>query len=227
MITSTQSRFSLIEKCVLSETDLTGKKQDNKYLFTTPKKFECDSKGFLAAYKEDTRYWKDGILFAKKDAEYVSGSNPSLLLWKDKKSCFHGIGTQKDGSLSSVIECVLELNTRDELVTIDNKVLGGFKDCIKVYTKKNIRRGDLYKVNIGIVIYASECKEEYKFHGFEIVEKNSHTYSKADNWSKIVFQHVFRTDPITVEKLISGIQESENEMLCVGEMASLELKKSF
>jgi len=99
---STESRFFFIQENILSDPKLQEISEENEFIFATPKKYDCSEEGFKTIYRENTPFMKDGFLFAQKEAEYFSGSNPFLLIWKDVFTSLYAIETNGSNSFSLI-----------------------------------------------------------------------------------------------------------------------------
>ena len=69
----------------------------NEYPFAVPTHYDCTEEGFRKCYDENTPYTKDGILFHHKEADYIAGPNPYIMLWKDKWTSEYVIESSNEG----------------------------------------------------------------------------------------------------------------------------------
>jgi hypothetical protein len=112
-------RMGLIDQ-ILGIQGIQEISDNNKCVFKTPLKYNCDLSGFIECYSSNISYLKDGLYFMLKAGNYIIGQNPYLLWWKDKNS---QIMPDKPND-----QYTLRVNEFQQIVTKDNKPIYGLNE---------------------------------------------------------------------------------------------------
>jgi len=180
----------------LQEVPVAQQSHYNRFTIIPLPVYNADAAGIALAYEGLVPYRRDGLAFLNKHAMYHGSKfpNPLSLLWKDEKcsryTCeshdkvnpmLHVISLllREDGNLCTGDEIPAELGS----VTRENVL------------EHNLQPGTVLKFSItGIV------EDKIQVIGAEFLGKAS-VSRRPDSWSKIVFQHQIRHDPITIVQL--------------------------
>ena len=175
--------------------------------------YEATPEGIRAAYTTPVPYLRDGLIFFHRHAWYRGGQTPLLLTWKDSSTSRYFIDTDASGKALDKQHVILvytgngprELVTGDEtpmpVATLPENFVASMGSQLKpgcllrftLETHGGIQRGP-----------SGEVWLQLSFVGIA-----SQKRKRADTLSKIIFQNMARSSPITIHDLIEASTSME------------------
>ncbi|EIE25969.1 hypothetical protein COCSUDRAFT_27547 [Coccomyxa subellipsoidea C-169] len=174
--------------------------------------FPCNPEGMQAAYSGMVPFQlRDGLLFLNKEAHYDLGSSPLALLWKDVHSSRFSLDTDAAGVVPQWQHVVLQFLDNGCLGTGDDPplIVGTVPQALFLSKPDQLRHRRLLRFTIregGLNLREGELVgADLHFEG-----PANQRRGRADLSSKIVFQHLARSNPITIGMLleVSGHDDS-------------------
>ncbi|PSC69269.1 snurportin-1 [Micractinium conductrix] len=167
--------------------------------------------GLAMAHSHPTGFTRDGLLLLHKEGQYWAGQGtPLALVWKDAASSRYFIDTDAAGVPLAQQQAVLEFRMDATVATADDMpvVLGRMPPAFVAQLGDKLRPGKLLKFNIGpggIVFQDGQpVGADLHFAG-----PANQRRGRADSASKILFQHLARTQPVTLAALQAAAAASE------------------
>lgn len=164
--------------------------------------YRCTPEGLAMACRHPVSFQRDGLLLLHQEGQYWPGQTPLALLWKDAASSRYFIDTDPAGVPLAQQQIVLEFRMDCTVATHDDSpvVLGRMPDSFVRQLGDKLRPGKLLKFVVG--------PGGISFQDGQPVGADLHfagpanqRRGRADSISKIVFQHLARTQPITLQQL--------------------------
>ena len=190
--------------------------------------FPADAQGLTSCYSQSTihdaarqhcsfGFIPDGLSFIHCESHYsLGGQSPLFILWKDSQCSRYLLDTDSKGVPLEKQQLTLQLLMDSTVATGDEPpvVLGqlppGFIDQIASAGPSSV------KLTAGRLLRFSLGQGGIQFHdsrpyGADLTFLGvvSQRRSKADPFTKILFQHHARHNPITFDQIISNLNEAE------------------
>jgi snurportin-1 len=193
-------------------------------LFLPLPAYPATAAGIQAAYSNPINFTRDGLYFIHRRTHYSPGQTPLALTWKDALSSKFFIDTDAKGVVHPEQQVVLQYVDMPKrgVCTGDQPAvpLGTMPQQFVEKVGPKLRAGRLLKFTLGaggiqfssgINIdsttsdgYIQPVAADLKFVGVANQRRG-----RADTLSKILFQMMARTQPITIEMLMAAARESE------------------
>jgi snurportin-1 len=203
----------------ISETRLdAGKKAAVKDVFIALPAYKATPLGITAAYREfqcaTTNFIQDGIYFIHSKSQYTHGQTPLAISWKDHECSRFPVDTDAGGTPLPIQMVTLRYEgpeTRNVSTSDDPPVvLGVLPDRFVHDLGDKLVKGRLLRFSIGEggIYYESGCPigADLRFLGAAIRRGQ-----RPDSFSRIAFQWLMRTSPITFAQLYAaaGVETTE------------------
>ena len=204
--------------------------------------FPSDNKGLSSCYHQSTLtqqpaadpseahfcsfgFIPDGLSFIHKESHYYSGQSPLFVLWKDGHCSRYLIDTDHQGRPLEQQQLTLQLLMDGTVATSDEPpvVLGQLPASFLEKIATGIKAGRLLRFSLGqggITFHESRpCGADLTYLGLV-----SQRRSKADCFTKILFQHQARRNPTSFQHLMNccdggGEDKAEDDHECTMEEA--------
>ena len=192
---------------------VSGNAKEGKYSFRLLEHYEANPAGIRRAYcTDDSKGFRpDGMIFLHKKCCYHGGQTPLMLTWKDCHTSKYFIDTDSMGVISPLqsINLVyggdLLLQTGDDEPITVARLPASFVQS----HSENLRAGSLLRFSLlphGISILADgSIWLSLQFQGTANRRRR-----KADHISKILFQHMARNEPLTIDTITAVSEDSSN-----------------
>lgn len=167
-----------------------------------------------AAHSGRVHFQRDGCYFLHKEAHYdTDGQTPLALLWKDPACTRFFVDTDANGVVPLYQNVILQFCEEAGVCTADEPPvsLGALPPDASAKTNAVIRNGKLLRFTIregglqlkdGLPVGA-----DLQFEGM-----GNQRRGRADTYSKIIFQHLARTQPILLSHFPSTKEAEEASM---------------
>ena len=164
----------------------------------------------LRAYGEAFGYTKDGLVFVHKDSSYTQGEiTPLCLQWKDGSCSRYPIDTDKQGKVLEAQAVVLRLGEDGRTLWTDDSpplALGAIPAAFAGQNQETLRPGQLFKFALGPG--GLRLAEDGRPEGANLVLRGlAHNRASADTVSRILFQHLARSEKNALGSLLGGAQD--------------------
>jgi len=171
----------------------------------------ADEAGVREAYGSGALgYDRDGLLFVHRGMMYAGGGTPLALLWKDGASSRYFIETDAGGGVPRHQSTVLRLRmdgtvaTEDDPPVVVARMPAAFMDAQRTGPGRPLGpEGRLLRFTVregGITLVdGAPAGADLKLEGV-----GNQKRGRADSWSKIVFQHLARTRPLTIAAVLAA-----------------------
>lgn len=162
--------------------------------------------GLTAAYRDPVPFTRDGLYLVHRRTVYASGHTPLALLWKDAACSPYFIDTDAKGTPLEQQRVILQYRAADRaLVTGDELpvVLATMPEGHALLNEDSLRDGQLTRFTLGpegvTFIDGHPIGADLEFQALQ-----SKRGGRAHVLSKILFQYLARTHPITFEVLLEA-----------------------
>ncbi|KAL4439876.1 hypothetical protein ABPG75_002877 [Micractinium tetrahymenae] len=167
--------------------------------------YRCTPEGLATAHSGPVSFQRDGLLLLHKEGQYLSGQTPLALLWKDAASSRYFIDTDLAGAPLAQQQIVLEFRMDSTVATHDDApvVLGRMPESFVRQLGDKLRPGKLLKFVIGPggITFQDGQPTGADLH---FAGPANQRRGRADSISKIIFQFLARTQPITLQQLAAA-----------------------
>lgn len=171
--------------------------------------------GLHKAYNDNLPFIRDGLLFMHKEACYHGGQTPLALVWKDSQTSRYSIDTDASGIPldKQYVTLIYSGNEQRDMVTGDDwpMAVASLPRDFTIKMAAHLERGKNLKF-----ILPEDGVHELDNGNFWLnlvfVGAVNQRRKKADMISKILFQHMLRTQPLQFAHLLEASSSSVREM---------------
>uniref|UniRef100_A0A1D1ZPW4 Snurportin-1 n=1 Tax=Auxenochlorella protothecoides TaxID=3075 RepID=A0A1D1ZPW4_AUXPR len=165
----------------------------------------ADAAGLAAAYGGAAPYARDGLAFLHREAHYTPGQSPLSLLWKDQACSKYVIDTDAAGVPLPAQRLVLAYRMDGSVATGDVEpcALGRMPPGFQAGTGRGLGPGTLLRFELGpggfTLLDGCPVGADLRLLGVAGARRG-----RADTLSKVLFQHLARTCPLTYAELAAA-----------------------
>lgn len=203
----------------LSETRLDdGKKTAVEDVFVALPVYKATPLGITAAYREfqcaTNNFTQDGLYFIHSKSQYTHGQTPLALLWKDQHCSRFPIDTDAKGTPlpAQMVTLRYEGPETRNVSTADDPpvVLGLLPDRFVHDLGDKLLKGRLLRFSVGDggIYYENGCPMGADLHFLGAAIRRG---QRPDSFSRIAFQWLMRTSPITFAQLYAAAGDENTE----------------
>ena len=174
--------------------------------------YPATSGGLHAAYGEPVPFTRDGLYLIHRRTQYTLGQTPLALNWKDAASSRYFVDTDAKGNVLPEQHIVLRYQADRGVSTADEPPIT-LATMPEAFVKKvggKLRPGRLLRFALGpsgvTFMEGSPVGADLKYVGVANQRRG-----RADALSKILFQMLARTKPITIEGLMAAAADEDDE----------------
>jgi snurportin-1 len=190
---------------------ISGNEKEGKYSFRLLEHYEANPVGIQKAYCTDDSkgFCPDGMIFLHKQCCYHGGQTPLMLTWKDPHTSKYFIDTDSMGVISPLqsINLIyggdLLLQTGDDEPVTVARLPASFVQS----HSESLKPGSLLRFSLlphGISI----LDDGAIWLSLQFLGTANRRRKKADHISKILFQHMARNEPLTIDTIIAVSKDS-------------------
>lgn len=166
----------------------------------------CTRASLHAAVAGSYPFPLDGLYFVSKGAAHEAGPTPFVLIWKDASTSsflFDGTRAGHTGPLPPL--CVTLRGDADGMMrTLDGTAPEGLGAVMAQASAAAQRSGrDLFTVAVSAVHVEAGGEGRVAVEGAQYRRQPSPAKSLPDPLSKLLFQHLLRTTPLTLDRLLA------------------------
>lgn len=172
--------------------------------------YPATSGGLHAAYSDPVPFVRDGLYFVHRRTHYTLGQTPLALTWKDPTSSRYFIDTDAKGVVLPEQHVVLRYQSDRGVCTADEPpvTLATMPQAFVEKVGAKLRPGRLLRFAVGsggvTFVDGAPMGADLRYVGVANQRRG-----RADALSKILFQMLARTKPITIEALMAAAGDEE------------------
>jgi len=168
--------------------------------------------GLRSAYADALPFVRDGLYFVHRLTQYAPGQTPLALTWKDNACSRFAVDTNASGAPLAEQNVILRFDGTQYLYTSDDPpiALGCLPSKFVESMGPKLRAGRLLRFALGPGGVAF-CNGQPTGADLRFLGAANQRRGRADTLSKILFQRLMRTQPITIAELVEAAGASERE----------------
>eukprot|EP00898_Chlorokybus_atmophyticus_P001070 jgi/Chlat1/1964/Chrsp158S08702 len=184
----------------------------HKFRFAAVPSYPCDAVALQRAYEGAVPFTRDGLIFYNKQAHYVLGFTPLMLLWKDTHCSQYFVETDAQGNVPTRQQVLLQLLIDGTVGTGDDPpaVLGSIPAAFLQQHKDALRPGTLLRFEVGDKGLVLDDDGKLVAADISFVGVAAKARRDADSFTKVMFQYAARHDPLDIHQLMAQV---ESEMI--------------